>query len=343
MTNQALLPKKGLNILDSMFNQLWEYGEKGPTLEMPSWCREAIDSINQFEQSMLDAWTEVFDCWEREFITRLWRIEVEHHSTNWLRQQLQPVQTVHDHTHPIIGVDLPSGGEVHVHPIVLTSLPSPGGDSFNFDVTPMDGVLICPTHLADLLKPVCVCYRELAINPLAITYRPDVKELCQWMVAAVQAIGIKQAAISAVMNDPSLNGNCCNSVNLKKINDLRTKNHEILAKIEHAYGVYMDVDNMKNKKEYDEEVALAELQANKYSNEDQLNMGSSLQSESKENDLTGELCQGGIDIKELKPWNHLNLSENKVEPKPIPAKCVCNKFDKVVKSLSNFESAMNIE
>ena len=38
MTNQALLPKKGKNILDSMFNQLWEYGEKGPTIELPSWC-----------------------------------------------------------------------------------------------------------------------------------------------------------------------------------------------------------------------------------------------------------------------------------------------------------------
>lgn len=38
MVNQLLLPKKGLNILDSMFNQLWEYGEKGPTLELPTWC-----------------------------------------------------------------------------------------------------------------------------------------------------------------------------------------------------------------------------------------------------------------------------------------------------------------
>ena len=39
----------------------------------------AIDSINAFEDSMLDAWTEVYDCWQREFLTRLWRIEVEHH------------------------------------------------------------------------------------------------------------------------------------------------------------------------------------------------------------------------------------------------------------------------
>lgn len=38
MTNQAMLPKKGKNVLDSMFNQLWEYGEKGPTIELPTWC-----------------------------------------------------------------------------------------------------------------------------------------------------------------------------------------------------------------------------------------------------------------------------------------------------------------
>ena len=79
MVNQACLPKKGLNVLDSMFNQLWEYGEKGPTLEMPSWCQEAIVSINDFEKSFGDAWSEIYDCWEREFITRVWRIVLEHH------------------------------------------------------------------------------------------------------------------------------------------------------------------------------------------------------------------------------------------------------------------------
>ena len=103
MINQALLPKTGRNILDSMFNQLWEYGEKGPTIELPSWCQMAIDSINAFEDSMLDAWTEVYDCWEREFITRLWRLEVEHHGggtdgfivcpDNWWRLQEVPVTT----------------------------------------------------------------------------------------------------------------------------------------------------------------------------------------------------------------------------------------------------------
>lgn len=100
---------------------------------------------------------------------------------------------------------------------------------------------------------------------------------------------------------------------------------------------------MKNKKEYDEQIALAELQPNKYSNEDQLNMTSSVQSESSEEDLSAELCQGGIEIPELKPWNHMELSENKVEPKPIPVKPACNKFDKLVQTLADFESAMNIE
>ena len=80
MCNQEKLPKKGKNILDSMFNQLWEIGEKGPIVEIPSWCLMAIDSINGFERSLMDAWSEVFDCWEREFITRLWNVEVEHHT-----------------------------------------------------------------------------------------------------------------------------------------------------------------------------------------------------------------------------------------------------------------------
>ena len=111
MTNQALLPKKGKNILDSMFNQLWEYGEKGPTIELPSWCQMAIDSINAFEDSMLDVWTEVYDCWEREFLTRLWWIQVEHHgggtdgiiscANNWLRLQEFPVTTEHNHRHKL--------------------------------------------------------------------------------------------------------------------------------------------------------------------------------------------------------------------------------------------------
>ena len=158
------------------------------------------------------------------------------------------------------------------------------------------------------------------------------------MVSAIEAIGIKQAAISAVMADPTLNGNCSNDKYLCEINDLREKNNKLLEKVENAYGIYSDVDNMKNKKEYDEEIAMHELQPNKYSNEDQLNMTSSVQSESMETGLDGELCQGGIDIKELKPWNHLELSENKIEPAPLPAKCACNKFDKIIKTIQGFET-----
>ena len=167
------------------------------------------------------------------------------------------------------------------------------------------------------------------------------KELCQWMVAAIEAIGIKQAALSAVMSDPTLNGdcgNCCCRGPLGLINKLREKNNDLLAKVEHAYGIYSDVDNMKNKKEYDEEIALHELQPNKFNNEDMMNMGSSLQSESHETGMDTEICQGGIDIKELKPWNHLEPSENHKKPEPLPVKCACNKFDKLVNSLSAFET-----
>ena len=354
MTNQALLPKKGRNILDSMFNQLWEYGEMGPTLELPSWCQMAIDSINAFEDSMLDVWTEVYDCWEREFLTRLWRLEVEHHGggsdgfitceSNWQRQQTESVTTEHDHTHKIpmgtmVMTACEDGAPIIVDSEVISeTAESTGYDSYNFDTIPLVGYFTCPGHLDDLLKPICVCYKVNNIFYLAENYRPFVKELCQWMVSAIEAIGIKQAAISAVMADPTLNGNCSNDTYLCKINDLREKNHNLLTKVETAYGIYSDVNNMKNKKEYDEEIALQELQPSKYSNEDQLNMSSSVQSEASETGLDSELCQGGIDIAELKPWNHLNPSENKVTPEELPAKCACNKFEKIIKSVANFET-----
>jgi hypothetical protein len=89
------------------------------------------------------------------------------------------------------------------------------------------------------------------------------------MSAAIEAVGIKLGAISAVMSDPSLNGSDDNIDPLNKINDLETKNDDILKDVEKAYAIYSDVNNMKNKKEYDEEIALQELQPNKYSNEDQ--------------------------------------------------------------------------
>ena len=328
MTHQAMLPKKGKNILDSMFNQLWEYGEKGPTLEMPSWCLLAIDSINAFEKSMMDAWSEVYDCWEREFITRLWSIEVEHHTSNWERVQTRHVKTIHNHQHAFA-------------PMTMMTTASIGGDTKNMDITPLKGVMSCPGHLERLMKPVCIQYRVFNVAHLARNFRSDVKALCQWLVSAIEAVGIKQAAISAVMSDPTLNGDCANAGcqgPLGKINELREKNHKLLEKVEHAYGMYSDVNNMKNKKEWDEEMALHELQPNKFSNEDQLNMSSSVQSETNESTLDAELCQGGIDIPQLKPWNHLSPSANKVTPQPLPVTCACNKFDKIIKTVAGFET-----
>lgn len=54
------------------------------------------------------------------------------------------------------------------------------------------------------------------------------------------------------MSDPTLNGNCDNDDNLKKINELKKKNNDMLEIVEKAYGMYANVENMKNKKEYDE-------------------------------------------------------------------------------------------
>ena len=348
MANQLALPKMGLNKLDSMFNQLWEYGEKGPTMELPTWCQMAIDSINAFEDSMLDAWTEVYDCWEREFITRLWRIMVEHHGggsdgfiscpSNWIRHQLETVSTSIDHVHPVEGVTFLDGpGDApHVHGISFDTQTSPGDG--NWISSDMVGELVCPGHLPDLLKPVCVSYKVNNIAHLSQNYRSDVKALCEWMCAAIEAVGLKFAAISAVMSDPTLNGNDMNLMPLGEINMLREKNHNILKDVEKAYGIYSDVYNMKNKKEYDEEIALHELQPNKYSNEDQLNMTSSLQSETSEGGMDSEICDGKVEISELKPWNHLNPSENHIEPKPLPAKEACNKFEKIIKTMANFET-----
>ena len=125
-------------------------------------------------------------------------------------------------------------------------------DSYNFDTIDLIGHFTCPGHSCLLQRPICKCYKTFNIDWLSTHYRPDVKELCQWMVAAVEAIGIKQAAISAVMSDPTLNGNCGNDPLLCQINELREKNNKLLSKVENAYGIYSDVNNMKNKKEYDE-------------------------------------------------------------------------------------------
>lgn len=189
------------------------------------------------------------------------------------------MKTLHNHQHPFV-------------PLTMMTLASIGGDTKNSDITPLKGVLTCPGHLDKLMKPVCVQYRVFNIAHLARNYRTDIKSLCQWMCAAIEAVGIKLTTISAVMSDPTLNGECNNVTQLKEICELREKNNKLLEKVEKAYGIYSDVDNMKNKKEYDEEIALHELQPNKFSNEDQLNMTSSVQTESKETGMDMELCEG---------------------------------------------------
>ena len=78
------------------------------------------------------------------------------------------------------------------------------------------------------------------------------KALSTWLTSAIQAIGIKQVAISAVMSDPTLNGNCANDDILNEINALKKKNNDLQEQVEKACGMYSDVNNMKNKKEYDE-------------------------------------------------------------------------------------------
>lgn len=192
---------------------------------------------------------------------------------------MESVETSHDHTHDIqintmITSTTPAEGDPFFNDVVITTTP-PCNDMENFDVTDLKGQLVCPGHLDLLLAPICMCYRKDNIEPLARSFRADVKNLCRWMQAAIQAIGIKQSTISAVMSDPSLNGNCCNKQYLEQINELKEKNNDILGKVEHAYGIYSDVQNMKNKKEYDEQIALHELQPSKYNNEDMLNMSSS--------------------------------------------------------------------
>ena len=72
-------------------------------------------------------------------------------------------------------------------------------------------------------------------------------------------------------------------------------------------------------------------------------MGSSAQSETNESGLDSNVGAGTIDIAALKPWNHLELSDNKVEAEDIPVKCACNKFGKIIETLADFESMLNLE
>ncbi len=73
----------------------------------------------------------------------------------------------------------------------MMTLASIGGDTKWSMITPMKGVLTCPGHLEKLMRPVCIQYRVFNIAHLARHYRTDVKSLCQWMVSAIEAVGIK--------------------------------------------------------------------------------------------------------------------------------------------------------
>jgi hypothetical protein len=85
---------------------------------------------------------------------------------------------MHNHQHPYV-------------PLTMMTLASIGGDTQNMDVTPLKGVMTCPGHLERLMKPVCIQYRVFNIAHLAKNFRTDVKSLCQWLCAAIEAIGIK--------------------------------------------------------------------------------------------------------------------------------------------------------
>ena len=76
---QALLPKSGLHRLDSMLNKINEIRKWGPMCAIPWHYWMAIDNVNAAERYYNDIWSDVFDCWEREYITRVWKVVTEHH------------------------------------------------------------------------------------------------------------------------------------------------------------------------------------------------------------------------------------------------------------------------
>ena len=76
---QARLPTTGKNRLDSMLNKINEIRIHGPLCSIPFHYQMAIDNVNAAERLYNDIWSDVFDCWEREYIIRNWRIITEHH------------------------------------------------------------------------------------------------------------------------------------------------------------------------------------------------------------------------------------------------------------------------
>ena len=76
---QASLPMMGLHRLDSMLNKINEIRKWGPMCDIPWHYWMAIDNVNAAERLYNDIWSDVFDCWEREYITRVWKVVTEHH------------------------------------------------------------------------------------------------------------------------------------------------------------------------------------------------------------------------------------------------------------------------
>lgn len=76
---QAALPQLGKHRLDSMLNKINEIRLHGPLCAIPWHYWMAIDNVNAAERLYNDIWSDVFDCWEREYIIRNWRILYEHH------------------------------------------------------------------------------------------------------------------------------------------------------------------------------------------------------------------------------------------------------------------------
>ena len=107
---QALLPTQGLNRLDSMLNKINEIRMWGPLCAIPFHYQIAIDNVNAAERLYNDIWSDVFDCWEREYIIRNWRILVEHH--------MEGVIPASNYGKPLFSAECP-----HHLPLLLAPVP----------------------------------------------------------------------------------------------------------------------------------------------------------------------------------------------------------------------------
>lgn len=228
---QAALPQQGKNRLDSMLNKINEIRLWGPLCSIPWHYWMAIDNVNAAERLYNDIWSDVFDCWEREYIIRNWRILVEHH----------------------LGGVIPN----------------------TFYGKPLFSAQ-CPHHLPLLLAPVPVDYRDIDINYLSANCRKNFNFLTSWLTSALYAIGIKRTALSAVINDTSLNGNDENIAWLTELNTLNEKNLIIKDEIDKAISQYNGTGELLPKADLDEIIAAKELSPTRYSNQTLMNMSSEL-------------------------------------------------------------------